>query len=285
VERLDNVRQISGECFMRILKLQLPVTEHAENWQIKNMGMMEELFFAESGDEHNSWSDGGSLFPKAVEILEIPEYRRSVLSGLVMSVATRTGSTQRPAATSLAGYTKKLRLTGVSEEQYSLSEFASDLVGLVRSNRASNNVVIPVLHTFNMLFEEDALASLSECERGAACIDALLSICCKNVLRVKNIQRLQESMKIVINLWTLPSVAKACLSTIAEFLEHPYPRVRSSTAEQLYIVLQSKDLGWEPDERVEEMLVETEWSSEDVDKVKDMARGVVDALGSGMNAS
>lgn len=67
-------------------------------------------------------------------------------------------------------------------------------------------------------------------------------------------------------------------------------------------MLQSKDLGWEPDERVEEILLETEWyafmvselgcgakcvfyrSSGDVDKVKDVARGLVDALASGMNA-
>lgn len=45
VERLDNVRQISGECFVRISKLQLPTTEHAERWRIKNIELMKELFF------------------------------------------------------------------------------------------------------------------------------------------------------------------------------------------------------------------------------------------------
>lgn len=46
VERLDNVRQISGECFLRILKLPLPAVEHAESWRIKNVDLMKELFFA-----------------------------------------------------------------------------------------------------------------------------------------------------------------------------------------------------------------------------------------------
>lgn len=46
VERLDNVRQISGECFLRILKLQLPAVEHAESWGIKNVDLMKELFSA-----------------------------------------------------------------------------------------------------------------------------------------------------------------------------------------------------------------------------------------------
>lgn len=45
VERLDNVRQISGECFLRILKLPIPFTEHAERWRIKYIEMMQELFF------------------------------------------------------------------------------------------------------------------------------------------------------------------------------------------------------------------------------------------------
>ena len=45
VERLDNVRQISGECFMHILKLPLPATEHAERWRIQNIDLMKELFF------------------------------------------------------------------------------------------------------------------------------------------------------------------------------------------------------------------------------------------------
>lgn len=68
---------------------------------------------------------------------------------------------------SLASYTKTLPLTATSETEYSLSEFANDLIDLAQSNPTSNNIIIPVLQTFNMLFEEDALVSLSESERGA----------------------------------------------------------------------------------------------------------------------
>lgn len=46
VERLDNVRQISGDCFLRILKLPLPVAEHPERWRIKNIDLMQVLFLA-----------------------------------------------------------------------------------------------------------------------------------------------------------------------------------------------------------------------------------------------
>ncbi|KAF9241181.1 tubulin folding cofactor D C terminal-domain-containing protein [Melanogaster broomeanus] len=242
VERLDNVRQISGGCFLRILGLQLPAVEHAEEWRVKGEGLMRELFLAESSEHNPDWSVGEWLFPKAVRILEIPEYRRSVLTGLVLSVSTRTGSTQRPASSSLAAYTQTLPLVA-SEPEYSLSGFAGDLVDWAQSNITSNNVVVPVLQTFNLLLESEVLTRLPESERGSECIEALVSISCKNVSRLRNVQRIQESMKI----------------PIIEFLAHPYPRIRSSAAEHLYMVLQSKDLGWEPDEKVEEILLETEW--------------------------
>ncbi|KIJ62569.1 hypothetical protein HYDPIDRAFT_157330 [Hydnomerulius pinastri MD-312] len=282
VERLDNVRQISGECFLRILKHQLPAVEGAEEWRVKGEELMRELFLSESSDDTTNWSVGEWLFPKAVRILQIPEYRRPVLTGLVMSVATRTGSTQRPASSSLAAYIQTLPLTSTGSE-YSLSGFAGDLVDWTQSNLSSNNVVVPVLQTFNVLLEADALIRLPESERGAACIETLVSISCKNVSRLKNVQRVQESMKMIVNLFTLPSVAKTCLPKFIEFLAHPYPKIRSSTAEHLYMVLQSKDLGWEPDEKVEEILLETEWSSGDMDMVKDMARGLVRELSVGMN--
>lgn len=69
---------------------------------------------------------------------------------------------------SLASYAKTLPLTAFSATEYSLSEFANDLIDMAQSNPTSNNIVIPVLQTFNMLFEEDALVSLSESERGTA---------------------------------------------------------------------------------------------------------------------
>jgi len=39
------------------------------------------------------WSDATWLYPKAVRFLEIPEYRGSILMGLVLSVGTKTEST------------------------------------------------------------------------------------------------------------------------------------------------------------------------------------------------
>jgi hypothetical protein len=44
VERLDNVRQEAGECFMRLLCLPAPTVGNSELWLIKGRTLIDELF-------------------------------------------------------------------------------------------------------------------------------------------------------------------------------------------------------------------------------------------------
>lgn len=97
VERLDNVRQQAGEQLVRILLIPLPRVPNADAWRVHGEKLMRDLFLDESTDAHENgqlhWNDGPRLFPKAVRLLEIPAYRRSVLSGLVLSASSKTDST------------------------------------------------------------------------------------------------------------------------------------------------------------------------------------------------
>lgn len=281
VERLDNVRQIAGESFLRILCLSPPSVDESENWRVRGETLMQELFLLDNSENGTNWNNGEWLFPKAVKLLEIPDYRKTILAGLVLSVSTRTNSTQRPASSSLAAYVRRLPVTSTGGE-YSVSCLAGDLVQYALTHSRSNSVVVPVLQTLNMLFEADALAGLPESETGAGCMENMISIASQNVSRMKNVQRIQESMKIIVNLFTVAPVAKTCLPKIVGFLVHPYPRVRSGTAEYLYLVLQSRELGWEASENAEELLLETGWSSTDVAQVKEAAQALVSELASNM---
>ncbi|KAI6030933.1 TBCD protein [Pisolithus orientalis] len=241
VERLDNVRHIAGECFTRLLSLSATIGE----------GPGPGIILAVCRDcreNGTNWNNGEWLFPKA-----------PVLTGLVLSVSTRTNSTQRPASSSLAAYVRTLPVSS-DRGEFSQASLAGDLIEYALKHITSNNVVVPVLQTFNMLLEADALT---------CSMKNLISIATKNVSRLKNVQRIQESMKIVVNIFTFPSVAKTCLSKIADFLVHPYPRVRSGTAEHLYLVF-------------EELLLETGWSSTDVERVKEAAQALVKELASNM---
>ena len=41
------------------------------------------------------WNDGPWLFPRAMRLLEVAEYRKQVLAGIVISIGSKTDSTVR----------------------------------------------------------------------------------------------------------------------------------------------------------------------------------------------
>lgn len=107
VERLDNVRQEVGACFARLLKLP-PVKSGGYTWSLPGLPLLEEIFSkvdthqarfpwlaGEPGEspELPDWADGTWLFPRAVRLLDIPEYRPFVLKGYLLSMGCKTEST------------------------------------------------------------------------------------------------------------------------------------------------------------------------------------------------
>jgi len=44
-------------------------------------------------EEEIGWHDGQWLFPRAVQLLEIPTYRKCILNGLVLSIGSKTDGT------------------------------------------------------------------------------------------------------------------------------------------------------------------------------------------------
>ncbi|KAJ7935612.1 tubulin folding cofactor D C terminal-domain-containing protein [Mycena leptocephala] len=265
VERLDNVRQDAGECFQTLLGLAPPDVRNGHEWTCHGLPLLREL-----ESELMGWKDGVRLFPKAVRLLDIPHYRKSVLAGLVLSLGSKTESTHRPVGLSLVEYSKSLPLAGDTDPEigYNLVELAGDLLSHARANFTSNGVVVPVLQTFNVLLEADALRRLQEDSHGETSLQDLLSIVTRNVARLKSIQRILESMKIVVNTLAFPTLFERCVTSLPDFLAHEFPSIRSGASEYLYLVLQGTDIGRETDE-VEEVLLETEWSSLDIEVARE----------------
>jgi len=276
VERLDNVRQQAGRHFLRLLALPLPQVPNPETWQIHGFSSMKELFLSET-EETTEWSQGSWLFPKAIQLLNIEEYRAPLLAGFLLSISSKTDSTQRPVSTSLVEFAKNTPISTAEGSKYPLRQLTEDLVEQAKRNSASNKIVLPILQTLEVLFEGDALERLYDDPEGTKLLDALLSLVTRNVSRVKNIQRVIFSMKIVINLLPVRSLRERCVSQLPEFLAHQFPKVRGDTAEYLYLVLQSKDLGIETDE-AEEVLLETEWLNEDHGAAQEAAQRCVELL-------
>ncbi|OSD07226.1 TBCD protein [Trametes coccinea BRFM310] len=275
VERLDNVRQQAGENFVNLLLLPLPAVPGAERWQIRGEAKMKELFL--SGQESVGWNDGSWLFPRAVQLLDIERYREPLLAGIVLSTSTKTDSTQRPVASALVNFALQLPIATSERDRYDRRSLARDLVTQAQRNATSNNVVVPILQTLNVLLEADVFESLPQDAEGLKILRSLLSLVSRNASRLKNPQRINVSMRCLINLLPMSELQVDCISQISQYLAHQYPRVRADTAEYLYLVLSSKDTEMDTDE-VEDILLETEWSSEDKTVVEDAAKRCIDLL-------
>ncbi|SRR6266404_2550519 len=114
VERLDNVRQQAGESIIRLLKCSPPSVDYSNPWKFHEERLFKELLLRYDHTGHHSyhfhislrgipgddttadshgWQDSAWIFPRAIKFLEIPEYRRAVLAGLLISVGSKTDST------------------------------------------------------------------------------------------------------------------------------------------------------------------------------------------------
>jgi len=282
VGRLDIVRQQAGDSILSLLKCPLPsANEDSNPWKFHGEELFKELFLSDvaedDADRSHGWQDSSWIFPKALRLLEIPGYRRAVLSGLLISIGSKTVGTQRHVRSSLVTYAKKLPVDANNGGSYNLQAFVADLIAEAKSNLSSNTKVIPVLQALNALLEADALEKLCDNEDGIKSVQALLSISSRGVSRLKNVHRIQECMKTVVNLLALPQISDSCVPRLVDFFTHQYPTIRAETARYLYLFLQSRDIGRDTDE-VEELLLETQWFSGQSD-IGEKATILVNMLG------
>ncbi|PIL22540.1 hypothetical protein GSI_15229 [Ganoderma sinense ZZ0214-1] len=275
VERLDNVRQIAGDSFLALLLLPPPVVLDSARWKVREEVRIKELFLSEQ--ESVGWNVGSWLFPRAVQLLDIQWYRHQILAGIILSASTKTDSTQRPVTSALVGWALTIPITTSDPDRYDLRGLAQDLLGQALQNTSLNNVVVPVLQTINVLLEADVFEKLPQDPEGLQTLRSLLSLVSKNASRLKNPQRISMSMRCLVNLLPISELQRECISQLSTYLGHQYPRVRADTAEYLYLVLSSKDTGLETD-NVEEILLETEWSSQVPTLVEDAAHRCVELL-------
>ncbi|KAJ4000417.1 TBCD protein [Lentinula boryana] len=274
VERLDNVRQESGRTFLKLLLLSPPDVENSDRWIVHCTNFLQRLFLT---GEEIGWNDANWLFPKAVQILDVETYRKSILLGLIASVGSLTDSTHRPASASLVSYVRSLPLQTTEPHRYDLLRITNDLLDHAKSNSTANSVVIPVLQVFNVLLDGDALRLLGNVDGGFQPLQRLFSMVSRNPDRVRNVKRLHQSMKVVVHLLSFEGLYKSGVEALPSFLSHQYPSVRSETAEFLYIALQSMDLHRNTEE-AENILLETEWSSGDIHEVTSAGNNVSSLL-------
>ncbi|KIM25833.1 hypothetical protein M408DRAFT_73897 [Serendipita vermifera MAFF 305830] len=166
-ERLDNVRAEVGKGVVQLLEastLKANGNVSGSRWIPCGYDLLRQLFMVETGSGEG-WNQPAWLFPRIVQVLQVPEYRSNILKGLVLSIGSRNEGTHRPAATALTEYLIE-RDTAFPNERIIDAVF-KELLDLAKANSASNTVVLPILSTFDALIEGSVVAEPTESEERA----------------------------------------------------------------------------------------------------------------------
>ncbi|EJD50758.1 ARM repeat-containing protein [Auricularia subglabra TFB-10046 SS5] len=264
VERLDNVRAHAGEQTISLVE-----HPHPNGWVMAGEALFRGLFLKD-GEERTSWADAAHLFPKAVQLLAIPQYRATLTYGFVLSIGSKTDSTQRPASKALADFATSLPTATDKSLELTTPGIVQEVLTIGKRNFAANHIAVPVYQTLAVLLESGAVGNLEASPEGVQALSSIHQLAAKNAEKLKNVQRILAAMKIVTALVPIRSVSKDAVKTLPVFLGHRFPKVRAETAETLYLVTQTRDI--EAPE-VEDLLLETEWTgnvSHEVEQVVEL---------------
>ncbi|KAG8773111.1 hypothetical protein FRC12_002718 [Ceratobasidium sp. 428] len=231
-----------------------------DSWAIPGLDKLESSF---PQNQLVSWNDGEWLFPKMAPLLDIETYRLTLLSGIITSLGSRNESS----ATSDPN---------TREQHWSLIELVDAVLDVGRANLSSNNVMIPVLKTLDVLFEGEVLGRLGSNEAGTKRLRIALDQAGKGSGKLKNVQRIIGAMKVVVDFIALAPVAEIACRYTETFLGHHFPKVSADTAEALYLLTQTQDVG--ESEELEQLLLETPWISLDDEARKLKAKQVAALL-------
>lgn len=135
----------------------------------------------------------------------------------------------------------------------------TDLCNLLASNLGANRIAIPTLVTLARLF-----AAGSASAPDSKLFARALALANRGVGTLKSIDRITAAMRLTVAALDLPhpEVRAGAAAALPPFLGHRFPRIRSASAETLYLALSEGERGDEMDPELEETLLETCWTDE-----------------------
>jgi hypothetical protein len=262
-EKIDSVRQKAGDCLTRVMLLSsIAVFVPCRAEIVEALGIEDE-------NDHN-WSDASFTFPRVVKLLSLniekgedqrcgALYYTSVLSGLIVSAGGLTESVNKEASFVLIEFAKQCQ--GTRE----LEKLATCLMDLFEEHVGKGRFVLPLLKTLEKMLAyrvfDTLLLDPQTSHFATRCMDCLV----REERSCRDVPRLLQLTKVIVAL--LPGVPDAVehrgVALLCKLTSHPFPRVRSHTAEQFYLVLlENQGFGSSSNPKVLEIILTTPWGSE-----------------------
>ncbi|KAF8319117.1 TBCD protein [Clavulina sp. PMI_390] len=266
-ERLDTVRREAGQqiCSLAEARVALRDSDALRAWQLPGLDQLAQAFL-KIEDIREFWSEGELLFPKLIPLLAISEYRKPLLHGLILSIGSKNEASRQPIIDNLKKLLQSLPISKPADTgALAVPDVSDDIFALAKTYYSTNSLMVPILNTLFILLDDEVAIVLAEDAAGLEIIKRILSLAGRNANKLKSIPRITACMKIAVATLSIAPLRVNAIDYVSVFLNHQFPVIRTATAEEIYIKMQTADLDLESagdDEgEIEELLLETPWSN------------------------
>ncbi|KAJ3341590.1 hypothetical protein HDU93_004492 [Gonapodya sp. JEL0774] len=313
VERIDRVRQTAGECFVDLLWSGVGLGGKDGSAVIIGRDLLEEACPKHS---NIAWSSPSEVFYRIVPLIVIPAYRIELLTGLLVSAGGLTESLVRHSNACLLDFVSALPVQqnepvrsssdsafashpSLSHYPFSLLDFFIAVREIFIRNKGRDRVVVPLFEVMDTILETGVVSSMSDIR---ILLD-LVELTKAELTKTKDVKKITAGVKfcaILTDGLSRREVQVSALEGILTHLFHPFPRVRRSTAEQLYVSLTSMEEESDAEQQygeqlmcdgdgevpnstvftdkngLEELLLESDWDQNITDELKISLREKLD---------
>ncbi|KAF9436861.1 hypothetical protein BGZ76_002746 [Entomortierella beljakovae] len=210
------------------------------------------------------WLHPAMVYTRVVDLLNIPEYRTSLLLGFVVSAGGLAESLVRHSSTCLSEFVSDLPITDKDVDESSdkpvltLVAFGGEIMKIVEEYEGQDRVIVPLLEVLDMLFESGSMLMME----GEYDFAPMVLFVRRQTVRCKDTRKLIACIKTYCGLCGLGGkIKKAILLELLRLLVHPFPKIRRATADSMYLMLNSSaDEPTPESEKVGELLMNSDWN-------------------------
>ncbi|KAG0236252.1 hypothetical protein BGW41_000513 [Actinomortierella wolfii] len=276
VEKIDRMRATAAKVLTTLLHAQASAQSEAKDdgsqsheylLDVPHRDKLVEVFFPNS---EINWLYPAEVYPRVVPFLHLPEYRTDLLVGFVVSAGGLTETLVRHSSTCLIEFVGNLAITNNAMEEdgvagnssateLTLVEFGNEIMKIVERYEGQDRVVVPLLEVLNMLLEAGVLLLMEDDYDFAPMVKFVR----RQTIKCKDVRKLSAAINVFCGMCGLGGRFKrAILLELLRLLVHPFPKIRKTTADAMYLMMNSSvDEPTPESEQAAQIIADTDWNS------------------------
>ncbi|KAF2272997.1 uncharacterized protein EI97DRAFT_192089 [Westerdykella ornata] len=207
--------------------------------------VLEQTSYGEFEEVAHRTADGVSsyeYFANALKLFHqpIPDHiKEGLCLGLASSAGMGSESVVQNSRAALLDTLDSLPTDETSESGLTLLDVANCLLGLLKNSLDNDRTLLPLLEVIAFLFDMQVMQRMVTTTFN---FRALLSYTQKAHFKSSHMQKLHLALDVYRGLANIPSTRIDTINKLASMLLHPFPNIRISSAETLWLLTQEQDL-------------------------------------------